>query len=106
MLTESFRSLTYFNFFLQIQMTMKINKTKFKRLLKDSNATFFMNGVKNGYFWRLHLDNIHVFNQTFSKISKEIKRGPHSATSEMVLVWMDGSMGWMSWVDTWDDVLY
>ena len=96
---------------------MKINQAKFKRLLKDGHATFFANEVKNGYLWRLHLDNIHVFNQTFSRISKEIKRRPHNATSEMVytlkqiqdqksMVWMDGSMGWMAWVYTWDDVLY
>ncbi|XP_059076776.1 uncharacterized protein LOC131876029 [Cryptomeria japonica] len=117
MLTESFRSLTYFKKISQIQITMKINKDKFKRLLKDGHATFFANDIKNGYFWRLHLDNIHDFNQTFSRIRKEIKRRPHNATNESVymlkqiqdqksMVWMDGAMGWLAWVDTWDDVFY
>ena len=111
MLTEVFRSLTHFKKISQIQMTMKINKAKFKRLLKDDHATFFANEVNNGYFWRLHLDNIHAFIQTFSRFSKEIKRRPHNASSEMVymrnqiqdpksVVWMDGPLGWMAWVDT------
>ncbi|XP_057840597.2 uncharacterized protein LOC131050442 [Cryptomeria japonica] len=117
LLTESFQSLTYFKKISQIQITMMVNKAKFKRLLRDGHATFFTNEVKNGYFWRLHLDNIRNFNLTFDRICKEIKRNPQCTTGEMLymrkqiqdqknLVWMEGALGWTAWVDSFEDVLY
>ena len=117
LLTECFQSLTYFKIFSQVKITMKTNKSKFKRLLKDGHATFFANEVKNGHLWRQHLDNIHIFNQTIKLISKEVKRAPHSFISEMIymlkqiqdqknLVWIEGSMGWTTWMDTFEDVLH
>ncbi|XP_059064555.1 uncharacterized protein LOC131856693 [Cryptomeria japonica] len=117
LLTESFRSLTYFKKISQIQITMMVNKAKFKRLLRDGHATFFTNEVKNGYFWRLYLDNIRNFNLTFDRICKEIKRNPQCTTGEMLymrkqiqdqknLVWMEGALGWTAWVDSFEDVLH
>ncbi|XP_057819421.2 uncharacterized protein LOC131032462 [Cryptomeria japonica] len=101
----------------EIQITMTVNKAKFKRLLRDGHATFFTNEVKNGYFWRLHLDNIRNFNLTFDRICKEIKRNPQCTTGEMLYMWkqiqdqknlvsMEGALGWTAWVDSFEDVLH
>ena len=96
---------------------MKVDKAKFKRLLKDGHTTFFANKVKNGYFWKLHMDNIQTFNHTINLLSKEIRRHNHGTTREMIymlkqiqeqksIVWMEGSLGWTAWVDTSEDVLH
>jgi hypothetical protein len=117
LLTESFQSLTYFKIFSQVQITMRTNKSKFKRLLKDGYATFFANELKDGHIWRQHLDNVKLFNQTIQAIRKEIKRTPQSFTSDMIymrkqiqdkknLVWMEGNLGWTTWMDTYVDVLH
>ena len=63
---------------------MKVDKAKFKRLLKDGHPTFFTNKVKNRYFWKLHMDNIQTFNNTINLLSKEIRRDNHGATREMI----------------------
>ena len=96
---------------------MKTNKSKFKGLLKDGHDLFFANEVKNGHLWRQHMDTIHIFNQTIKFISKEVKRTPHNFTGEMIymlnqiqdqknMVWMEGSMGWIAWMDMFEDVLH
>ena len=50
LLTESFQSLTHFKKIFQVQITMKVDKAKFKRLVKEGHTTFLANEVKNGYF--------------------------------------------------------
>ena len=96
---------------------MKVNKANFRRLLKDGYATFFANEVKLGYLWKLHLDNMLTFNRTINRISMETKRNPQNTTRDMLyrhqliqdhknLVWMEGTKGWITWVDTFDEVLH
>ena len=63
---------------------MKVDKAKYKILLKDGHATFFANEVKNGYFWKLHIDNIQTFNHTINLLSKEIRRNNYGTTGEII----------------------
>ena len=63
---------------------MKVDKDKFKRLLHDGHSTFVDNEVKNGYFWRMHLDNLQMFNHTINLLRKEVKRNQQGNTGDMI----------------------
>ena len=115
-LTELFRKLTHFKIFLQVQNTMVIEKDKLSRFLKDGKASFFVQDLKFGYQWRRTMDNLWMFEHTCWKLIQTIKRN-HNARKEDIymlsqiqehktIVWMEGPLGWTTWVDLYCDILY
>jgi hypothetical protein len=114
-LTEFFRKLTYFKISLQVQATMVIERDKMRRFLCDGRATFYYYELKHGYQWRRTLDDFRIFELLCNQLNKEVrdKENPRKEELAMLMqiqehksiVWMEGPLGWMTWVDIHHDVL-
>ncbi|XP_059064196.1 uncharacterized protein LOC131856424 [Cryptomeria japonica] len=115
-LTEFFRKLTYFKIFLQVQVTMMIERKKLERFLKTGHASFYYYELKNGYLWRRTLEDLHAFDQACDKLRKEIRKNANPKMEELSLlsqvqahkniIWMEGPQGWTAWVDDFYDILH
>ncbi|XP_059074592.1 uncharacterized protein LOC131064526 [Cryptomeria japonica] len=115
-LTEFFRKLTHFKIFLQVHVTMMVENKKLKRFLQCGHASFYFHELKNGYLWRRTLDDLHAFDAACEKLKKDIRKNANPRMDELSLlaqvqahqnlVWMEGPLGWIAWVDGSCDILY
>ncbi|XP_059069967.1 uncharacterized protein LOC131859829 [Cryptomeria japonica] len=115
-LIEFFRKLTYFKIFLQVQVTMMIERKKLERFLKTGHTSFYYYELKNGYLWRRTLEDLHAFDQACDKLRKEIRKNANPRMEELSLlsqvqahkniIWMEGPQGWTAWVDDFYDILH
>ncbi|XP_057849360.2 uncharacterized protein LOC131060216 [Cryptomeria japonica] len=113
-LTEFFRKLTHFKNFLQVHVTMMVERKKLKRFIQ-CGASFYFHELKNGPLWRRTLDDLHAFEVACEKIKDEIRKNGNPRLDELSLlaqvqahkdlVWMDGPLGWVAWVDRSLDIL-
>ena len=94
---------------------MMIKKKKQKRFIEDGPGTFFHYELKNGSQWRKTLDDLHVFDQAYIGLNKEIRNNVNARKEELFvltqiqehknIVWMEGMLGWTAWVDILLDIL-
>ena len=96
-------------------MTMMIKKDKLRRFLQDGHATFFFYELEHGYQWRRTMDDLQAFEQACIRLNKEIRKNFNARKEELFMstqiqerkniVWMEGSLGWTTWMDVHYDVL-
>ena len=94
---------------------MVIERDKMRRFLCDGRATFYYYELKHGYQWRRTLDDFRIFELLCNQLNKEVrdKENPRKEEFAMLMqiqehksiVWMEGPLGWMTWVDIHHDVL-
>ncbi|XP_059064479.1 uncharacterized protein LOC131856642 [Cryptomeria japonica] len=112
-LTEFSRKLTHFKIFMQVQVSMIMERKKLKRFLKAGQATFYYYELKNGYMWRRTLEDLRAFESACNKLKEEIRKSANMRMDEIALlsqvqahksiIWMEGPLGWTAWVDNfWD----
>ena len=94
---------------------MVIERDKMRRFLHDGHATLYYFELKHGYQWRSTLDDLHVFEQACNRLNKEIREKGNARKEELFMlvqiqghksiVWMEGPLGWIAWVDNHYDLL-
>ena len=94
---------------------MMIERDKLRRFLQDGHATFFYYELKHGYQWRRTLDDLQAFEQACNRLNKEICKKVKVSKEELFrsmqiqerksIVWMEGPLGWTTWVVNYYDVL-
>ena len=95
---------------------MMIDKDKLKKFLKDGYATFFIYELKHGLFWEKALDDFQMFEGACNCLNHEIRKRKNIDIEELCIlneiqskkniVWMEGPLGWTTWVDLYEDILH
>ena len=95
---------------------MLINKDNLKRFLEDGQVTFLYNDLKHGYQWGRTLEDLHAFDQACKGLNREIMKNINARKEELLIltqiqehkniVWMEGPLGWTTWIDVHFDAFH
>lgn len=113
-LTGFHRNLIYFKIASQVCCVLNLEKRKLLRFLRDGRATMFIYEMQNGYELASVLDNQMAFDEALAKLMQEIQNSKnpsvdnlqvfHQLLEQKKAIWMEGPLGWTSWVNKFEDV--
>ena len=93
----------------------KSPRRKLLRFLRDDRATMFIYEMSNGYELATTMDNQMAFDEALAKLLQEIKtsKSPsadnlhvfHQLMAQKKAIWMEGPLGWTSWVNKFEDFI-
>ncbi|XP_057851145.2 uncharacterized protein LOC131061466 [Cryptomeria japonica] len=93
---------------------LNLEKRKLLRFLRDGRATMFIYEMQNGYELASVLDNQMAFDEALAKLMQEIQNSKnpsvdnlqvfHQLLEQKKAIWMEGPIGWTSWVNKFEDV--